>query len=180
MMCLRNVPWLLILWATNAWFWFVCFYSPPTFLSDNVSWKHKGCVQLLLYCSGYTLYLQWHRQGHPKKQSDQCPAGVIKAETAVSGVWKSQRDSFLHQRSSGGSGKAQTQNIKVWDRHWCCCITGHSKTPMQREKRRLWIVQGCFLTLLAFVLALSELWGFSAQRGRVWIGLNMRFRHLYA
>lgn len=28
---------------------------------------------------------------------------------------------------------------------------------MQHEKRRRWVVQGCFFTLLAFVLALSEL-----------------------
>lgn len=90
------------------------------------------------------------------------------------------RDSFLHQRSSGSSGKAQTLTIVVLDRHWCCCRTGHSKPPMQHEKRRLWGVQGCFLTLLAFVRALSELWGFSAQKGRVWSGLNTGFMHLYA
>lgn len=55
-----------------------------------------------------------------------------------------------HQRSSGGSGKAKTQTIKVRDRHWCCCIAGHSKPPMQHEKRTLWAVQGCFFNSTCF------------------------------
>lgn len=68
----------------------------------------------------------------------------------------------------GAAERPQTQPLKVLDGHWCCCIAGNSKPRMQHEEKRgLWVVQGCFLILLAFVLALSELWAFSAQRNRV-------------
>jgi len=58
---------------------------------------------------------------------------MVKGETAAPSVWKWQRDSFLHERSSGG--KPQTQPLKVLDGHWCCCIAEDSKPPMQYEKR---------------------------------------------
>lgn len=133
-------------------------HSWVTMSSEATEGSCNCCFPVLLL--KYTLYLQWYKQENPKKQSDQNPAGMVNGETAAPSVWRG-------QRSSGGNGEATdsaSQGIRwAWVllqscRHWAFNAVW---------KKSLWVIHGSFLMLLAFVLALTELWGFSSWKSRV-------------
>lgn len=123
-------------------------------------------VAFLFHLLKYTLYLQWYKQENPKKQSNRNPAGMVNGETAVPSVWRRQRRLLASEELwvSGEATDAVSQSIR-WA--WVLLHSYRRWIINAAWKKRLWVIQGSFLMLLAFVLALTELWGFSSWKSRV-------------